>query len=301
MQQKLRAGSYEVGLLSRVTLRRNDQHKEVDLWPARDAVVMKALACMIQEALPLSARCMHLKGHGGLKQAVRDIYAALPQHQFVLKTDVRSYYASVDHRLLIDKLAKHIVDERVINLVVQYLRRGAERGGLFWDHRKGLSLGCPLSPIMGAFFLSELDDQLDQTGLFWRRFMDDILVFAPTRWKLRTVVMLVNQVLASLRLEKHPDKTFIGRISKGFDFLGYHFSLGPLGVAQRTITKFVTRTHQLYEQRRDEAHIGSRLEAYVRRWVIWVRSGLNSCVADPISGHWFDRYKIPIGSWELLD
>jgi hypothetical protein len=42
--------------------------------------------------------------------------------------------------------------------------------------------------------------------------MDDILVLAPTRWKLRQAVTVVNQVLASLRLHKHPDKTFIGRV-----------------------------------------------------------------------------------------
>ncbi len=54
------------------------------------------------------------------------------------------------------------------------------------------------------------------------RFMDDILVLAPTRWKLGRAVKAVNEVLASLRLEKHPDKTFIGRIERGFDFLGYH-------------------------------------------------------------------------------
>ena len=60
--------------------------------------------------------------------------------------------------------------------------------------------------------------------------MDDIVVLAPTRWKLRWAVKAVNEVLSSLRLEKHPDKTFIGRIEKGFDFLGYHFC--PAG--QRT-------------------------------------------------------------------
>ncbi len=52
-----------------------------------------------------------------------------------------------------------------------------------------------------------------------------ILVLLPTRWRFRKAV---NAVLGSLRLEKHPDKTFIGRIERGFDFLGYHF--GPAGL-----------------------------------------------------------------------
>jgi hypothetical protein len=51
------------------------------------------------------------------------------------------------------------------------------------------------------------------------------------RWKLRKAVKLVNEVLASLGLEKHPDKTFIGRIERGFDFLGYHFSPDGLTAA----------------------------------------------------------------------
>ena len=66
-------------------------------------------------------------------------------------------------------------------------------------------------------------------GLFYVRFMDDIVVLSPTRWKLRKAIAVLNGVLSSLRLEKHPDKTYIGRIEKGFDFLGYHF--GPEGLS----------------------------------------------------------------------
>ena len=62
--------------------------------------------------------------------------------------------------------------------------------------------------------------------VFYVRFMDDILVLAPTRWKLRKAVEVVNQALGSLNLEKHLDKTFIGPIEQGSDALGYHFRPG---------------------------------------------------------------------------
>ena len=55
-----------------------------------------------------------------------------------------------------------------------------------------------------------------------------------------------------LRLEKHPDETFIGRIEKGFDFLGFHFSRDGLRVAKASIRKFVERAARLYEQDRKE-------------------------------------------------
>ena len=91
------AGTYQVGLLRRVTM---SNAEEVDLWSARDAVVMKALSLVLPQYLPLSEQCTHLKGHGGSKFAVRQVRENLPEHTFVLKTDVQSYYASIDHKLL---------------------------------------------------------------------------------------------------------------------------------------------------------------------------------------------------------
>jgi len=37
------------------------------------------------------------------------------------------------------------------------MRRCAERGGLFYDIERGISLGSPLSPLMGALFLQTLE------------------------------------------------------------------------------------------------------------------------------------------------
>ena len=136
---------------------------------------------------------------------------------------------------------------------------------------------CPLSPVLGAFFLRTLDDALTKTGLFYVRFMDDIIVLAPTRWKLRRAAKTLNQELRVLRLEKHPDKTFIGRIERGFDFLGYRFTPGTLTLAQQTIENFLGRTLRLYEQELGEPCRSPRLETYVARWRRWTTAGLGGC------------------------
>jgi RNA-directed DNA polymerase len=177
-------------------------------------------------------------------------------------------------------LAVYIPDREVLNLITQYLRRCAERGGWFWEHTKGIALGSPLSPIIGAFFLRELDDRLDRLGLFWVRFQDAILVLVPTRWKLRRAVKVLNQVLASLGLAKHPDKTFIGRIEKGFDWLGYRISPAGLTLATKTLKNFVARLRQLDEHEPSAATAAYRLGVYVRRWVRWVRAGLKLIIHD---------------------
>jgi len=41
------------------------------------------------------------------------------------------------------------------------------------------------------------------------------VILAPTRWKLRAATRLVNETLAELKLQQHPEKTFIGRVSRG--------------------------------------------------------------------------------------
>jgi hypothetical protein len=64
--------------------------------------------------------------------------------------------------------------------------------------KQGISLGCPLSPLMGALYLKQLDDSMEKTGLFYARFMNDWVVIAPTRWKLREDIRMVNKTLNML-------------------------------------------------------------------------------------------------------
>ncbi len=76
-----------------------------------------------------------------------------------------------------------------------------------------------------------------------------------------------------LSLEKHPDKTFIGRIERGFDFPAYHFSPAGVTVAKQTIANFIEKASRLYEQERRAGSAVSPLEMYVRQWLRWARAG----------------------------
>lgn len=155
------------------------------------------------------------------------------------------------------------------------------------DYEKGISLRCPLSPLMGGFFLNALDAAAVKLRLFYVRFMDDILILAPTHWQLRRAVKVVNQMLGMLSLEKHPAKTFIGRIERGFDFLGYHFSPAGLAVAKKTIDNFIEKASRLYEQERSAVSAATALEMYVRRWVGWAKGGFKGLAyrgISPITG-----------------
>ncbi len=106
-------------------------------------------------------------------------------------------------------------------------------------------------------------------------------------WKPRDAIKRVNQTLAELKVEQHPEKTFIGRICRGFEFLGYRIHPGRLGVAKKTAERFAERVTRLYEQGAGVYRIGE----YVRRWWIWVKSGLR---------HFLAMFAVPLYASEFI-
>jgi RNA-directed DNA polymerase len=245
----------------------------IAIWSSRDALVIKVLTAIIQEALKpyLSKTCYHLKGHGGLKGAVRDLIKLYPKYSFFCKTDVRSYYDSIDHFILYTKLYDYI-SENTRGYVWQFLNRCVEWGGLYQDIKRGIPRGASLSPLLGAFYLLDLDRKMARLDVKYVRYMDDILILAKTRWKLKKAIKVLNQTFDELKLEKHPDKTTIGRVEKGFDFLGYHISPEGLSLAKKTIENFIARAIRLYEQEPREPNDSYRLGLYVKRWLWWART-----------------------------
>ena len=267
LQRVLAAGGYEFDALREI----RTGTEVIDLWSARDALVLKALAFVLGDHLDpvISESCHHVKGRRGAKAAVRKALSAVSTDSHVMKSDIKSYYASIDHAVMFDLAGEYIDDPFVLRLIWNYLRRTVCFGENYREVTCGISLGCPLSPLMGALYLKPLDDAVGTARLFYARFMDDWVIIAPGRWKLRKIVKIVNTVLNRLKIEKHPDKTFIGTAIKGFDFLGYRVKPGKLSVSQSTIKRHFERVVRLYEQGAGY----NRVRRYVRRWFDWLKAG----------------------------
>lgn len=283
-------------------------------WCAEDAACLKEISEELSRVLPQSSACTHLRGNGGLKGTIRRVQRALGQHHYVFRTDVKSYYASIDHNRLMDQLAEHVTDRDTLNLLWQYMHRTVEFGGTFREIKRGIPAGCSLSPLMGAFHLHALDVEMttQHAGCFYIRYMDDILILAPSRWRLRRAIAGVKGHLIALDLELHPDKTSMGPIARGFDFLGYQHDPTGLRLSHITLQRHQEKLTWLYEQyqRRLQAYrktligrstvpreakdpartylypqptitshedIRQRLEAYKRRVTAWAQGGLPSC------------------------
>ncbi len=155
------------------------------------------------------------------------------------------------------KLHAYIEDRIIIGYVWQFLNRCVEWGGLYQDIKRGIPRGSSLSPLLGAFYLLQLDQRMEKLDVKYFRYMDDILILAPTRWKLKKAIRVLNQTFNELNLEKHPDKTLIGRTERCFDYLGYFLKPDELTVSDKTVNRFAKRIVRLYEQGADSVRIGN--------------------------------------------
>jgi len=128
--ESFKSGAYRFDVQSKLTLSCGET---IALWSSKDALIIKVLTGIIQENLRpfLFKTCYHLKGHGGLKGAVRDVMKQLPKYKFFCKTDVYLYYDSIDHYTMLMKLHDYIVDRTIIGYVWQFLNRCVEWGGLY--------------------------------------------------------------------------------------------------------------------------------------------------------------------------
>ena len=112
---------------------------------------------------------------------------------------------------------------------------------------------------------------------FYLRFMDDWIVMVKTKQQLRKIIRLTHKILTQLKLKMHPDKTFLGCIKKGFDFLGVHFG-DTLKISKTSQENHHAKIAQRYTQGARVACIG----AYKARWTSWCRSVLKSCTGREV-------------------
>ena len=266
-------------------------------WSPDTSKLLKHVKTVLSDQLKphLSRRCSHIKGHGGVKLSVRYCQRLCNHFGYVARFDVRSYYSSMDHQIILDLLKQYRVTPAVIDIVSEYLSLP--------DHNKsgkGMVAGGAISPLIGALYLMPLDKLMEDlqatTGIRYQRYMDDYVIFAPTRHKLRKAIKLMYVVLNDLKVDVHPKKRFIGPTRRGFDFLGYWLEPHrPLTPSQVSLTRLTDRSRQLLERTASIA----RLRQYVRRWLQWHHSGLRGLTARGRNFKWvwdYLTYRLEINS-----
>ncbi|MDP3875124.1 MAG: reverse transcriptase/maturase family protein [bacterium] len=152
---------------------------------------------------------------------------------WVLKCDIRKFFASIDHSVLLRILEKHIADENIISLLKIIIKS-------FYSTKlgKGLPLGNLTSQLLVNIYMNEFD-QYTKHKLkvkYYIRYADDFAILSEDIEYLQELLSKIGIFLGkNLKLLLHPDKVFIQTFASGVDFLGWvHF---PNHRILRTTTK----------------------------------------------------------------
>ncbi|MBX9565149.1 hypothetical protein FKF78_00550 [Aeromonas hydrophila] len=186
--------------------------------------MLKWLALRVAPWLRWHPACEHGRGMGVVasRRRLHDfLLGAGGSHPYVLRTDIRGYYQHIDRNRVLSRLVAPLPCPVCRELMRQYLYYSVECGGEFHTPGEGISRGCALSPLIGASLLWHIDADFAARGeLYYARYMDDFIVLARTRWRLRDAVRRLNGYLAADGFSQHPAKTWIGLLDRGIDWLG---------------------------------------------------------------------------------
>lgn len=152
---------------------------------------------------------------------------------WVLKGDIKKFFASIDHNILINILKDYIPDKNIIWLlekIINSFQVGVEN--------KGLPLGSLTSQLFANIYLNKLDQFIKHKikAKYYIRYSDDFVILSDnSKWLKSQVIFIKEFLLLELKLEIHPNKLFLKTVSSGVDFLGWvHF---PHHRQIRTTTK----------------------------------------------------------------
>lgn len=141
---------------------------------------------------------------------------------WVLKCDIRKFFHSIDHGILMEILSSYIADQDIIWLLKRIIESFNTIPG------KGLPLGNLTSQLFANVYMNKLDQFVKHSikAKQYVRYADDFVVLSDNRQWLETVVTVIEKFLHNeLKLSFHPDKISIGAFASGVDFLGWvHFS-----------------------------------------------------------------------------
>jgi RNA-directed DNA polymerase len=178
LQGALHDGSWRPGPLRTFRIR-DPKPRTIAVAPFADRVVHHALCHELQPmferfADPDSYACREGRGTWA---AVRRVQALSRRHPWCLRLDVRHFFESVRHAVLMDRLAARVADERALDVVRLLLSGGVGPPGV------GLPIGNLTSQHFGNFLLGHLDHHARQhlRVAGWVRYMDDIVVFGPSK------------------------------------------------------------------------------------------------------------------------
>lgn len=255
LQEELRDGSYCPGRYNQFYVY-DLQKRLISAAPYRDRVVHHAVCNLIAPIFnsALIYDCYANRKDKGTHKALDRFTKFARRNRYALKCDIKKYFHSVDHEILLNQLGRKIKDQRILRLLSLIIRHSPPQepqndyfpgDDLFtpYQRRRGIPMGNLTSQFFANIYLSGFDHFMKEELRCgdYLRYVDDFVVFSDDKRVLREVKSEMEKYLAGLRLKLHPKKCFVAPVAGGIQFLGFKVYPDHRLLRKESVIKFKKR------------------------------------------------------------
>ncbi len=289
LHQELVSGAYQPGGYTSFVVH-DPKRRLISAAPFRDRVVHHAL---MNVTGPLFERSFIDDSYAnrcgkGTHQALDRCTCYLRRHPYVLPMDVRQFFPSIDHSVLLATLERTVGDDKALNLCRQTLASGAgilqeeyemvyfAGDDLFAVNRpRGLPIGNLTSQFWANVYLNPLDHYIKRRLRVpgYVRYVDDMLLFGDSKAELHAWRQAVIDQLAGLRLTAHANSAQVRPTSTGVPFLGFQVFPDHRRLKRRKGIQAQRRLRGLVRQYKNGEIDQKRVKSGIVGWINHVRYG----------------------------
>ncbi|MFA5987883.1 MAG: reverse transcriptase/maturase family protein, partial [Candidatus Paceibacterota bacterium] len=231
LHRDLESGEYKHGVYSSFYIH-DPKQRHIHKAEVRDRILHHAVFNILYPIfeptfISNSLSCRINKGtHKGidiLEKTLRMISSNNFKPCFALKCDVKKFFDTVDHSILLSIIRKRMKDPDAVRLLEEIINSfNSKYSNLFYQ--KGLPIGNLTSQLFANIYLNKLDQFVKHELKIkhYIRYTDDFVIISRDKLYLENLIEPIRSfLLDELALELHPNKIFIRKFHQGIDFLGY--------------------------------------------------------------------------------